>query len=77
VTKLPDAVKQAKEAANFDRDMLQQSNLDGHLRQIPQQERVVPYSDKLFREVAIEWLVATDQVHNHSLISIRDVLKCL
>jgi hypothetical protein len=62
VTKLPDAVKQAKEAANIDQDMLQQSNLDGHLRKIPQQERVVPYSDKLFREVAIEWLIATDQV---------------
>jgi hypothetical protein len=70
VTKLPDAVKQAKEAADIDRDMLQQSSLDGHLRKIPQQERVIPYSDKLFREAAIEWLIATDQVRNHLLISI-------
>jgi chaperone required for assembly of F1-ATPase len=76
VTKLPNAVKQAKEAAEIDRDT-QQSNLDGHLRKIPQQERVVPYSDKLFREVAIEWLIVTDQVRNHSLISIRYVLKHL
>jgi len=38
VTKLPDAVKQAKEAADIDQDMLQQSSLDGHLRKIPQQE---------------------------------------
>jgi hypothetical protein len=76
-TKLPDTVKQAKQATNFDRDMLQQSNLDGHLRQIPQQERVIPYSDKLFREAAIEWLIATDQVHDQSLISIHQVLKYL
>jgi len=69
VTKLPNAVKQAKEAAEIDRDT-QQSNLDGHLRKIPQQERVVPYSDKLFREVAIEWLIATDQVCHHLLKSI-------
>ena len=68
--KLPDAVKQAKEAADIDRDMLQQSNLDGHLRKIPQQERVIPYSDKLFREAAVEWLIATDQVHNYLLILI-------
>lgn len=70
MTKLPDAVKQAKEAADIDRDMLQQSSLDGHLRKIPQQERAIPYSDKLFHEVAIEWLIATDQVRNHLLISI-------
>ena len=76
MTKLPDAVKQAKEAMNIDRDMLQQSNLDGHLHQIPQQERVVPYLDKLFHEVTIVWLVATDQVRNHLLI-ILDVPKCL
>jgi hypothetical protein len=31
--------------------------------EIPQKERVVPYSDNLFRDAAIEWLVSTDQVH--------------
>jgi hypothetical protein len=25
---------------------------------------------KLFHDVAVEWLIATDQVHNHLLISI-------
>jgi hypothetical protein len=42
--------------------MLQQSNFDGHLHKIPQQEQVIPYSDKLFHEVAIEWLIAMDEV---------------
>ena len=39
-----------------------QSRLDSHLREKPQKERVVPYSDDLFRSAAIEWLVSTDQV---------------
>ncbi|KAJ7852104.1 hypothetical protein B0H13DRAFT_1643581, partial [Mycena leptocephala] len=38
---------------------LQQQTLDKHLREKP--ERVVPYSDKLFRDAALEWLIATVQ----------------
>ena len=41
-----------------------QSTLDGHLRDVPPSERVIPYSDKAFREAAVEWLIATDQVCN-------------
>jgi hypothetical protein len=41
---------------------LKQSRLDGHLQEVPRKERIVPYTDALFREAAIEWLVATDQV---------------
>lgn len=26
---------------------------------------VIPYSDKLFKSVAIEWLIATDQMRHH------------
>jgi hypothetical protein len=40
----------------------QQSTLDEHLREKPPVERVIPYSDKLFREMGIEWLISTDQV---------------
>lgn len=32
------------------------------LQEIPCKERIVPYTDALFRKAAIEWLVATDQV---------------
>ncbi|PCH39189.1 hypothetical protein WOLCODRAFT_55268, partial [Wolfiporia cocos MD-104 SS10] len=39
-----------------------QSSLDSHLQErLPPKERVIPYSDVLFREAAVEWLVATDQ----------------
>ncbi|KAJ7852112.1 hypothetical protein B0H13DRAFT_1643573, partial [Mycena leptocephala] len=38
---------------------LQQQTLDSNLREKP--ERVVSYSDKLFRDAALEWLIATDQ----------------
>jgi hypothetical protein len=34
-----------------------------------QSEYVVTYSDKIFRRVAVEWLIATDQVH------LTDVLR--
>ena len=36
-----------------------QSTLDGHLHERPTTE---PFSDHLFREVAIEWIIFTDQV---------------
>ncbi|KAJ7799546.1 hypothetical protein B0H14DRAFT_2297495, partial [Mycena olivaceomarginata] len=39
-----------------------QPTLDNHLRYIPPKKRVIPYSHESFREAAIEWLVATDQV---------------
>ena len=31
--------------------------------ELPRKERVIPYTDALFREAAIEWLVATEQVN--------------
>jgi hypothetical protein len=39
-----------------------QSTIDGHLVEKKLAERHVAYSDKIFRQAAIEWLVATDQV---------------
>lgn len=39
-----------------------QRTLDSHLVEKKLAERVVPYSDKLFRQASIEWLAATDQV---------------
>lgn len=41
---------------------LDQTTLDSHLRDIPSKEHVLPYTDALFREAAIEWLISTDQV---------------
>lgn len=36
--------------------------LDRDLREKKLNERVVKYTEKVFRKAAIEWLVATDQV---------------
>jgi len=39
-----------------------QHTLDQDLKEIEVPECIVPYSDRVFRQVAIEWLAATDQV---------------
>ena len=59
MSKLPGDVKKRKEAAEE-----VTRTLDRDLREKKMSERVIPYSDKLFRRAAIEWLVATDQVGN-------------
>ncbi|KIJ32660.1 hypothetical protein M422DRAFT_85088, partial [Sphaerobolus stellatus SS14] len=40
----------------------QQAAITDHFRKAEPTERVIPYSDNLFREAAIEWLIATDQI---------------
>ena len=60
--KLPKTVKARTEAAKKD---AKQTQLDPHLQERVPKTRVVPYSDDLFRQVAIEWLVATDQVRRY------------
>jgi len=54
---LPGDVKTCKE--NTERA---QQTINSHLTERKLAEQVVPYSDKLFKWAAIEWLVATDQV---------------
>lgn len=39
----------------------EQQTLDGHLKDMSKQERVVKYSALVFRRAAVEWLIATDQ----------------
>lgn len=39
-----------------------QQLIEAHLVEKKFSERVIPYSDKLFKKAAIEWLIATDQV---------------
>jgi len=59
ISKLPRDIKKRKAAAEE-----ATRTLDRDLREKKFSERVVPYSDKLFRRAAVEWLVATDQVRN-------------
>ncbi|KAF8481671.1 hypothetical protein DFH94DRAFT_609267, partial [Russula ochroleuca] len=56
LSKLPGDVKKCKEA---DREV--QHTLDCDLREKDPEQVVVPYSDKLFRQTAVKWVVATDQ----------------
>lgn len=44
-----------------------QGTLDDHVKEIELGEQVVPYSDKLFREAAVEWLISTNQVSSPTL----------
>ena len=62
VSKLPGDIKKWKAAVEEATRML-----DHDLREKKLSERVIPYSDKLFRRAAIEWLVVTDQVRNSFL----------
>jgi len=41
-----------------------QTFLDSHLEEISVKKRVIPYSDALFQQVAVKWLISTDQVCN-------------
>ncbi|KAH9011936.1 hypothetical protein EDB84DRAFT_1278871 [Lactarius hengduanensis] len=54
---LPKDAKNRRQAAKMD----SQQWLDPHLEEKPPRESVIPYMDKLFCEVAIEWLVSTNQ----------------
>ena len=54
---LPKDSKAQREKAKADA----QTTLDTHL-EMPVKKHVVPYSDALFRQIAIGWLVSTDQV---------------
>ncbi|KAJ7885964.1 hypothetical protein B0H14DRAFT_2338457, partial [Mycena olivaceomarginata] len=61
-SRLPDDVKErakAAAAATAAKVRLQQQSLDPHLRKKP--DRPAPYTDDLFMEAALEWLIATDQ----------------
>ncbi|KAG2037402.1 hypothetical protein BDR03DRAFT_813976, partial [Suillus americanus] len=59
ISMLPKDVKDRKTAAAITN--AEQGNLDGHLHDIQPTEWVLPYSNKLFREAAIEWLASTNQ----------------
>jgi len=56
---LPEDVQERKLAAVM---TVKQGTLDSNVREVASMERVVPYSDKLFREAAVEWLISTSQV---------------
>ncbi|KAK7686048.1 hypothetical protein QCA50_010860 [Cerrena zonata] len=56
---LPRDVKARKEALRKDAE--RQQTLEGHLKVLPAKEHAIKYTEKHFREAAIEWLIGTDQ----------------
>jgi hypothetical protein len=55
-SKLPGDIASRKKQIEMDQQTIIASLVERKL------ERVMPYSHKLFQKVAVEWLVATDQV---------------
>jgi hypothetical protein len=55
---LPKDAEKRRKDAHADNQL----RLDSHLRDKPEKERTIPYTDERFRDAAIEWLVSTDQV---------------
>lgn len=43
-------------------DTKEQSQVDDHFVRINPEDRPVPFSDALFKDAAIQWLIETDQV---------------
>jgi hypothetical protein len=64
-----DAEKRRKDAHTNN-----QPRLDPHLREKQQKERTIPYTDELFRNAAIEWLVSTDQVCKATFLNFVSLL---
>ncbi|KAF5365840.1 hypothetical protein D9757_012805 [Collybiopsis confluens] len=58
---LPKEILARKAAAKDTAEKIKQSTLDPHTEKRPEVKRVVAYSDALFWEAAVEWLVSTDQ----------------
>lgn len=66
---LPDDSKARRKQA-LDEN-LRQTNVNDHFKPAPKEEKLEPYSDELFKQTAIEWLIVTNQVKN--LIHINDI----
>ena len=56
---LPDDTKSRKAAI---KERLQQTQVNDHFEKAQPESKPEPYSDGLFKEAAIQWLVETDQV---------------
>jgi len=57
---LPDDAKARRSEAL--ENVRQQTQLSDHFRTIKPEDKPEPYSDELFKDAAIQWLIETDQV---------------
>ena len=56
---LEDAKARRKEATA---KAMEQTQVDEHFHRAAPEDKPAPYSDKAFREAALQWLIQTDQV---------------
>ncbi|KAF8575327.1 hypothetical protein K439DRAFT_1307070, partial [Ramaria rubella] len=58
----------------------QQTVMTDHYQPVEPGERIIPYSDELFKQVALEWLVETDQpihtLEHPKLKEMIDIASC-
>ncbi|OBZ65234.1 putative AC transposase [Grifola frondosa] len=58
-SRLPGDILKCKDALKAECE--RQQCIDGHLKKLSPKDRIIAYSEQVFREAAIEWLIATDQ----------------
>ena len=59
---LPEDTKERREALQS----LQQSAVDEHFKSVAPEDKPITYSDEIFKEAAIEWLIEMNQVCKQS-----------
>lgn len=64
---LPDDSAARKAAENDAAFKLQQKHVDQHFQTAKPSDKVIPYSDTLFQDAAVQWLIQTDQVSNKQI----------
>jgi len=59
---LPKDTLARRQAAVDEAARVQQGRVDHHFETAKPEDKPTPYSDELFHQAAIEWLIQTDQV---------------
>jgi hypothetical protein len=70
---LPEDTKERRQALTD--QTLRQSAVEDHFKPATPEDKPIPYSDELFKEAAIEWLIETNQVSCHFDYSVRKLTQ--
>jgi len=72
---LPEDTKERRQALTD--QTLRQSVVDDHFKPATPEDKPTPYSDKLFKEAAIEWLIETNQVSLYLYYRVRKLTRSI
>lgn len=70
---LPEDTKERRQA--LAEQTLRQSAVDDHFKPATPEDKPTPYSDELFKEAAIQWLIETNQVSVHFDHSVQKLTR--